>query len=142
MNIFTSTPTTAFDAPVTGTAVYVDTTSAWHEGSWPCWTHIVRHIKGNSGIVGGRLLEDVDAQDTKAFAGMSSAIDPGAGRTKFENCYLVYVGWDSIKDHNDYHHTQHFKDHGVVLRIGNSGWREYGHIKFEGWRYARPSANL
>lgn len=99
--------------PVTGSAIYVSTDETWHEGSWPLWTHIVRHVAGNMGIVGGKLLEQVD------------------GRA---DCYLVYVGWESIEAHEAYHHTEHFAKRRVVLGLGNKGYREYAHIKFEGER--------
>ncbi|KAJ9652690.1 hypothetical protein H2198_008057 [Neophaeococcomyces mojaviensis] len=131
MTTFTSSPTTAFDAPVTGTAIYVRTTEAWHEGSWPCWTHIVRHVAGNSGISGGPIAEALS--DNDVLEGGAGGLESGKG-ADLRQCYLVYVGWDSIKAHDDYHHTKHFRDHRVVLGIGNSGYREYGHQVFEGWR--------
>lgn len=80
------------------------------------------------------MLEPVNATDTKTFAGVTSKEALNIQNNVVENCYLVYVGWDSIKDHSNYHHTKHFRDHSVILQIGHSGWREYGHIKFEGWR--------
>ncbi|KAI0014956.1 hypothetical protein F4780DRAFT_766107 [Xylariomycetidae sp. FL0641] len=45
-------------------------------------------------------------------------------------CYLVYVGWESVKHHDDYHHTQHFANRQIILRLGNKGWTKYGHIDF------------
>lgn len=128
---YTSKPTTPFRAPVTGTAIYLSTTSAWHEGAWPCWTHVVRHVKGCTGIAGGKVLEPIDAGDVSSFAGISAPKTDA--EQAYQNCFIVYVGWDSIKHHNDYHHTKHFRDHGVILGIGNEKWREYGHIRFEGW---------
>lgn len=137
MTTYTSSPTTAWNAPVTGTAIYLRTTSAWHEGAWPCWTHVVRHVTGNSGISGGKLLEPFNPQVSSTLAGISAPPKKGKGSMSnedIEDCYLVYVGWESIKAHNDYHHTRHFRDHGVILTLANDGWREYGHVKFEGWR--------
>ncbi|KAK5070316.1 hypothetical protein LTR70_010686 [Exophiala xenobiotica] len=134
---YTSSPTTAFRAPVTGTAIYTRTTPAWHQGSWPCWTHIVRHVKGCTGIAGGKLLEPFDAKVSTRLAGASAprkAHKSGSMPEQIEDCFLVYVGWETIKAHTDYHHTKHFRDHSIVLTIGNEGWREYGHVKFEGWR--------
>jgi len=134
---YTSSPTTAFQAPVTGTAIYTRTTSAWHEGSWPCWTHIVRHVKGSTGIAGGKLLEAFDAKDSVHLAGISpppNTSSAGKAPEQIADCFLVYVGWETIKAHNDYHHTKHFRDHGVILTVGNEGWKEYGHVRFEGWR--------
>lgn len=131
MTTFTAMPTTAFDAPVTGTAFYIRITEAWHEGSWPCWTHIVRHVAGNSGISGGPLIETIT--NTDVLEGGVGGLK-GGQNVDLGPCYLVYVGWESIKAHDDYHHTKHFMNHRVVLGIGNKGWREYGHIKFEGRR--------
>lgn len=93
-----------------GTAIYKGTDAAWHEGAWPLWTHVVRYVDGCKGIVGGSVLEPVE--DT-------------------ENGYLVYVAWESVKHHDDYHHTEHFARHFVILNIGLQGWTEYGHIVFK-----------
>ena len=106
-------PLTAPFPPFAGTAFYTRTTPTWHQGSWPLWTHIVRDIKGCVGIAGGSVEEDVDGQP---------------------DCYLVYVGWSSIEEHEAYHHTRHFEKRRVVLGLGNGGYREYGHIVFEGER--------
>ncbi|OCT44139.1 hypothetical protein CLCR_00698 [Cladophialophora carrionii] len=100
-------------APVTGSAIYVSTDAAWHEGAWPLWTHIVRYVDGCLGCAGGPVLEAVDGH---------------------ENSYIVYVGWESIEKHEAYHHTKHFEHRRVILGLGNKGYREYGHIKFEGSR--------
>ncbi|KAK6213997.1 hypothetical protein LQW54_004771 [Pestalotiopsis sp. IQ-011] len=83
-------------APVTGTAVYVSTTAAWHDGAWPLWTHVVRHVDGCLGCTGGVVEEDVD----------------GRG-----GCYVVYVGWESIAKHDAYHHTEHFVKNRIILRM-------------------------
>ncbi|RVX72574.1 hypothetical protein B0A52_03970 [Exophiala mesophila] len=99
--------------PVTGSAIYISTTPTWHEGAWPLWTHVVRYVDGCLGCVGGKVLEKVDG---------------------FDNCYIVYVGWESIEKHERYHHTKHFEQRRVILGLGNAGYREYGHIKFEGQR--------
>ncbi|ORY66111.1 uncharacterized protein BCR38DRAFT_522962 [Pseudomassariella vexata] len=94
-------------APVTGTAIYVGTDAAWHEGAWPLWTHIVRYVDGCLGCAGGKLLEPVDG---------------------YQNCFLVYVGWETIEKHEAYHHTEHFRQRYIILRSGNKGFREYGHL--------------
>lgn len=83
-------------APVTGTAVYVSTTAAWHEGAWPLWTHVVRHVDGCLGCTGGVVEEDVDGR--------------GA-------CYIVYVGWESITKHDAYHHTEHFAKNRIIVSL-------------------------
>jgi hypothetical protein len=100
-------------SPVTGSAIYLSTDATWHEGAWPLWTHIVRHVSGCVGIAGGELLEEVDGH---------------------KRCYLVYVGWESIEKHEEYHHTEHFAKRRIVLGLGNKGYREYAHMKFEGER--------
>lgn len=92
---FTPSPQAlAKGAPVTGTAVYVSTTAAWHEGAWPLWTHVVRHVDGCLGCTGGVVEEDVD----------------GRG-----GCYVVYVGWESIAKHDAYHHTEHFAKNRIIV---------------------------
>ncbi|KAM0814666.1 putative ABM domain-containing protein [Seiridium cardinale] len=108
-------------APATGTAIYVSTSAAWHDGAWPLWTHIVRHIDGCLGCTGGVLEESVDGH---------------------ENCYIVYVGWESVEKHDAYHHTEHFARNRIVLSKGNKGRREYGHIKFEGSKERRQRERL
>ena len=102
-------------APFTGSAIYVSTDAAWHQGAWSLWTHIVRHVDGCLGCAGGRVVEAVDGQ---------------------ENSFIVYVGWESIEKHEAYHHTKHFENRRVILALGNKGYREYGHIAFEGSREA------
>lgn len=73
----------------------------------------MRYVDGCLGCVGGKVVEKVDG---------------------FDNCYVVYVGWESIAKHEQYHHTKHFENRRVILGLGNEGYREYGHIKFEGQR--------
>lgn len=91
-----------------GTAIYTGTDEAW-QYAWPLWTHIVRYVDGCRGIAGGRVLEPVDG---------------------LENGYAVYVGWQTVKQHDDYHHTQHFRDRWIVLQTGCQGYVEYGHVVF------------
>ena len=100
-------------APFTGSAIYVSTDDTWHEGAWPLWTHIVRHVDGCLGCAGGKVVEAVDGH---------------------ENSYIVYVGWETIEKHEAYHHTEHFAKRRMVLGLGNKGYREYGHIIFQGGR--------
>lgn len=57
-----------------------------------------------------------------------------------ENGYMVYVAWRTVQHHDIYHHTEHFRDHGVILRIGCQGWTEYGHIVFVEIRNGRANA--
>lgn len=116
----------AFD----GTAIYLKTNDAWIEGSWPLWTHIVRHIDGCLGCSGGPLLETVET----VYGGIRHLMEEPENRQSYENCFLVYVGWETTKKHHDYHHTKHFAEHSIILRCGNEGYAEYGHIVFEGAR--------
>lgn len=74
---------------------------------------MVRHVDGCEGVSGGQLVEPME----------------GHARN-----YLVYVGWETVKKHDDYHHTRHFADRRVILALGNKGWREYGHAVFQGGR--------
>lgn len=69
------------------------------------------------GIAGGEIVEEIEGE--------------GKGG------YLVYVGWESVEKHEAYHHTEHFAKRRVVLGLGNSGFREYAHMKFEGERTAK-----
>lgn len=100
-------------APFTGSAIYVSTDAAWHDGAWPLWTHIVRYVDGCLGCAGGAVVEQVDGH---------------------ANSFIVYVGWETIEKHEDYHHTNHFAKHKIILGKGNKGYREYGHVRFEGSR--------
>lgn len=102
-----------------GTAIYLGTDAAWHEGAWPLWTHVVRHVDGCKGIAGGSVVEPVGG---------------------LQGGYLVYVAWESVGHHKAYHRTQHFARLGVILGIGNKGWVEYGHVVFEEIREGKKGA--
>ncbi|KAL3496680.1 hypothetical protein BJX62DRAFT_232348 [Aspergillus germanicus] len=111
---FTHNPrTTSPDTPVTGTAIYLTTSRSGWERVWALWTTIVPNVKGCLGCTGGWVVEPVDGHD---------------------GCYVVYVGWASIEDHDAYHHTKDFGKKRVVLALHNVGWRGYGHVKFLGER--------
>ncbi|KAL3463434.1 hypothetical protein BJX64DRAFT_120959 [Aspergillus heterothallicus] len=110
---FTHSPRTISGAPVTGTAIYLTTSRAGWEKTWALWTTIVPNVKGCLGCTGGWIVEPVDGHD---------------------GCYVVYVGWRSIEDHDAYHHTKDFGRKRVVLALHNVGWRGYGHVRFLGQR--------
>ncbi|KAL2822868.1 hypothetical protein BJX63DRAFT_644 [Aspergillus granulosus] len=110
---FTHNPRTISGAPVTGTAIYLTTSRAGWEKTWALWTTIVPNVKGCLGCTGGWVVEPVDGHD---------------------GCYVVYVGWASIEDHDAYHHTRDFGRKRVVLALHNVGWRGYGHVRFLGER--------
>ena len=52
----------------------------------------MRYVDGCRGIAGGRVEEPVEGDENV-------------------NSYLVYVGWETVKKHDDYHHTAHFRKH-------------------------------
>ena len=103
----------------------------------------MRHIDGCMGCAGGPLLESVELLGEPVLVGegatdeMRAEVKKGKGR-KWEG-YIVYVGWETVEKHEAYHHTKHFKEHAVVLRCGNAGFAEYGHVVFEGERVASSS---
>jgi hypothetical protein len=99
------------------TAVHLSTDDTWDEGAWPLWTHVVRHVDGCEGVSGGKVVEQVEGH---------------------ERNYLVYVAWESVKKHYDYHHTRDFADRRIILTLGNKGWTEYGHVVFQDGREHFP----
>lgn len=117
-------------APFTGTAIYYNTTEVWNDYAWPLWTHIVRHIDGCLGCSGGPILEPV----TTVPGPLSESLSGKGEQKRFETGYVVYVGWETTEKHHAYHHTEHFRQFGNVLRCGNEGFAEYGHVVFEGSR--------
>lgn len=74
----------------------------------------MRYVDGCRSIAGGLVEEEI--------AGCEGA--KGSG-------FVVYVGWESVKHHDAYHHTKHFRDRYVILRLGHGGYVEYGHVIFE-----------
>ncbi|KAL4941501.1 hypothetical protein BDV06DRAFT_236023 [Aspergillus oleicola] len=100
---------------VTGTAIYLTTQKSSFLKTWSLWTTIIPRIPGCLGCTGGFISESVDGHP--------------AG-----SAYVVYVGWESIKAHEEYHTTKDFKRRGVILGLWNRGWRGYGHVRFLGGR--------
>lgn len=111
---FTTNPATISSAPVTGTAIYLTTSAPGWEKTWALWTTLVPSVKGCLGCTGGWIAEPVEGYEA----------------------YVVYVGWESIQDHDDYHHTKDFARKRVILGQHNDGWRGYGHVRFVGGREA------
>lgn len=130
-------------APFTGSAIYLQPTAGWHEGAWPLWTHIVRYIDGCLGCSGGRIVEPVKLLEDPVLVG-EVEVDGREGDLKAGGWegFIVYVGWESVEKHEAYHHTKHFKEHRVVLRCGNAGFAEYGHVVFEESRERAAVAKL
>ncbi|KAL4918301.1 hypothetical protein BDW62DRAFT_200929 [Aspergillus aurantiobrunneus] len=110
---FTTNPRTLCNAPVTGTAIYLTTSNPGWEKAWSLWTTLVPSVKGCLGCTGGWIAEAIDGH---------------------EGAYVVYVGWESIEDHDVYHHTRDFARKRVILEQHNAGWRGYGHVRFLGGR--------
>lgn len=122
-------------APFTGSAIYLRPIQAWNEGAWPLWTNVVPKVDGNLGCAGGSMLEPIELLEDPVLLGEDGRPTkevPPKG-TRWEG-YIVYVGWQSVEQHEAYHHTKHFAQHAVILRCGNAGFAEYGHVVFEGSR--------
>jgi heme-degrading monooxygenase HmoA len=82
-------------SPFTGTAIYLSTKPTWEYQSLQ-WGQIVKNVPGFRGYAGGPMLEPVDGH---------------------ERAYILLVGWDTVEDHDDYHHTQHFKRIGYKVGV-------------------------
>ncbi|KAJ9617683.1 hypothetical protein H2204_013558 [Knufia peltigerae] len=99
----------AREAPITGSALYVNSDDVFHDYVWPLWTHIVRHAPGNQGVAGGRVLDHESGRDA----------------------YLVYVGWETNDDHQRFRQSPLCADRRVILKMGNDAQEEYYHVVFE-----------
>ncbi|KAL4736735.1 hypothetical protein BDV11DRAFT_172662 [Aspergillus similis] len=119
---FTRNARTLHGAPVTGTAIYTATSIHGWEKAWALWTTIVPGAKGCFGCTGGWIVEPPSETDTDGGGDWE--------RQSGVREYVVFVGWESVEDHDAYHHTQDFARKRVVLSLHNSGWRGYGHVRF------------
>ena len=97
------------------------------------------------GCAGGPVLESVDLLGDPSFVGEGATeadkvkgLEGKKDYGKYE-AYVVYVGWETTEKHEAVHHTKWFREHAVVLRCGNAGFAEYGHICFEGERVGSSS---
>ena len=97
-------------APFTGTAIYLDTDQAW-DFAWQLWATIVPTVKGCMGVAGGYIVEPVDGH---------------------QRCFIAWVGWETIEDHENYHRTKHWQHRRAILEQGQKGYKEYGHVAFVG----------
>ncbi|KAH8767555.1 hypothetical protein BGZ57DRAFT_930193 [Hyaloscypha finlandica] len=97
-------------APVTGTAIYLSTTTTWNL-AWTAWVSFVQSVPGFLGIAGGPVLEAIKGE---------------------ERAFVALVGWESVAMHEAYHHTRHFREQGrrVLLDEAEGGYAHYGHIAF------------
>ncbi|KAL4886740.1 hypothetical protein BJY04DRAFT_213492 [Aspergillus karnatakaensis] len=151
---FTSTPRTLHGAPITGTAIYTTTSRAGWEKAWALWTTLVPSVPGCLGCTGGWIVPFSGSgsnsdSDSSSVSGSRTERDQRVGdgerdekekakdkatavETKTEETgeYVVFVGWESVKHHDDYHHTKDFARKRVILAQHNSGWRGYGHVGF------------
>jgi hypothetical protein len=93
---------------------------------------------GGPVVDGAELLGEPVLVGEGATAEMKALAKARGGRGKWEG-YIVYVGWESVEKHEAYHHTKHFREHSVILRCGNAGFAEYGHVVFEGERVGSGS---
>ena len=98
-------------APVTGTAIYLSTSTSSWDIAWAKWVAFVQTVPGFLGIAGGPVLESVDGH---------------------ERAFIALVGWESVAVHEAYHHTRHFREEGrrVLLEPAEGGYAYYGHIAF------------
>jgi hypothetical protein len=109
-------------APYTGTAVYFATGRRNWDAVWQLWSTIVPTVPGCVGISGGWISDAVD------IPGAPKDIKGGG---QWKNCFVAWVGWDSIEAHDAFHNTDQFKKRGsVILREANFGYTEYGHVSF------------
>lgn len=109
-------------APYTGTAVYFATGRRNWDAVWQLWSTIVPTVPGCMGASGGWITDEVDI--------------PGApknmkGGGKWKNCFIAWVGWESVEAHDDFHKAEDFKKRGRLLSEANFGYTEYGHVCFD-----------
>ncbi|KAK7961622.1 uncharacterized protein PG986_002447 [Apiospora aurea] len=99
------------------TALYGgDDDATWVEGEWLLWADAMRRVKGCKTIAGGKLIKKSVAAALKS---------DGGG-------YLIYVGWETLQHDDEYHGTPSFKEQVMVLSSGGKGFKEYGHVVFQG----------
>jgi hypothetical protein len=108
-------------APYTGTAIYFATGRRNWDAAWQLWSTIVPTVPGCLGVSGGWISDEV------AIPGAPTNIKGGG---KWKNCFIAWVGWESIEAHDAFHHTKEFAKRGVILQEANFGYTEYGHVSF------------
>jgi hypothetical protein len=108
-------------APYTGTAVYFATGRRNWDAVWQLWSTIVPTVPGCMGVSGGWISDAVD------IPGAPKNIKGGG---KWKNCFIAWVGWETIEAHDAFHDTEEFKKRGIILREANFGYTEYGHVSF------------
>ncbi|KAK6860780.1 hypothetical protein PG995_004416 [Apiospora arundinis] len=112
------------------TALYGhDDDNAWVEGEWLLWADAMRRVEGCKTIAGGRLIK-------KSVTVTKAADNGGSG-----GGYLIYVGWETLKHDDEYHGSPHFKEQVMVLSSGGKGFKEYGHVVFQGFKERSNNGN-
>jgi hypothetical protein len=97
-------------APFSGTAIYkINDPYGW-QGAWQLWSTIIINTKGCTGVTGGWLIDEKRHGSPYNF--------------------LVYVGWETMELHHEGHLTPEFRRERIILDQCNTGYREYGHVKF------------
>ncbi|KAK8017078.1 hypothetical protein PG993_015267 [Apiospora rasikravindrae] len=108
------------------TALYGDDDDAtWVEGEWLLWADAMRRVKGCKTIAGGKLIKK----------SVTAALKSDGGG------YLIYVGWETLQHDDEYHGTPSFKEQVMVLSSGGKGFKEYGHVVFQGFKERGSSSN-
>lgn len=111
------------------TALYGnDDDDSWIEGEWLLWADAMRRVEGCKTIAGGRLIKKPVA------AAVKPPTTTGGGGGGGGNGYLIYVGWETLKHDDEYHGSPHFKEQVMVLSSGGKGFKEYGHVVFQGFK--------
>lgn len=122
-------------APYTGTAIYFATGRRNWNAAYELWSTIVPTIPGCLGVSGGWISDEVQ------IPGAPTNIKGGG---KWKNCFVAWVGWESVEAHDAFHGTEDFKKRGVILQQANFGYTEYGHVSFTNTRekWEIPAARL
>lgn len=69
-------------------------------------------VPGFMGFAGGHIEDEVDGH---------------------RNCFIALVGWENTQVHDEYHHTQHFREgRRILLDPAPGGYNYYGHLAFGG----------
>ncbi|KAK8075814.1 hypothetical protein PG997_010477 [Apiospora hydei] len=102
-----------------------DDDTTWVEGEWLLWADAMRRVKGCKTIAGGKLIKK----------SVTAALKSDGGG------YLIYVGWETLQHDDEYHGTPSFKEQVMVLSSGGKGFKEYGHVVFQGFKERSNGTN-
>ncbi|KAK8103421.1 uncharacterized protein PG998_010454 [Apiospora kogelbergensis] len=102
------------------TALYGnDDDDSWIEGEWLLWADAMRRVEGCKTIAGGRLIK-------ARRRGGETTHDDGRRWGRWRQ-------W-TLKHDDEYHGSPHFKEQVMVLSSGGKGFKEYGHVVFQGFK--------